>query len=153
MGRGAWWAAVRGVAQSRTRLSDWAQHTQQGKWEGKLNGGTSDRCAVIKRRLTRSSRVCKPGLQRHPVASRNGRALTSVSHWQETSTEKCSLLANLAMDVRAQQMEPLVHYSPCSWRCVKFILTAATRESSRPPDHVLTWHLCRKRRKVIRLSR
>ena len=39
------------------------------------------------------------------------------------------------MDVRAQQMEPLVHYSPCSWKCVKVILTAATRESSRPRDH------------------
>ena len=101
MGRGAWWAIVRGVAQSQTRLSDWAQHTQQGKWEEKLNGGTSDRCAVIKRRLTRSSRVCKPGLQRHPVASRNGPALTSGS-WQETSTEKCSLLANLAMSEQSR---------------------------------------------------
>ena len=102
-----------------------------------MNGGISDRCAIIKRRLTRSSWSlrAKVGLQRHPVASRNGHALTSVSHWQETSHRQCSLLANLAMDVRAQQMEPLVHYSPCSWKRVKFILRAATRESSRPPDH------------------
>lgn len=102
-----------------------------------MNGGISDRCAIIKRRLARSSwsLQAKVGLQRHPVASRNGHALTSVSHWQETSLRKCSLCANLAMDVRAQQMELLVQYSPCSWKCVKLILTAATWESSRPPDH------------------
>ena len=27
MDRGAWWAAVRGVTESRTRLNDQAQHT------------------------------------------------------------------------------------------------------------------------------
>lgn len=36
------------------------------------------------------------------------------------------------MDIRAQQMEPLVNDSPCSGRCMKDILMAATWVSSRP---------------------
>ena len=43
MDRGAWWAAVHGVAKSRTRLSDQAQHSsgrRAGKGVGDQRGAT-----------------------------------------------------------------------------------------------------------------
>ena len=34
MDRGAWWAAVRGIAKSQTRLSDYAQHGTETHFRG-----------------------------------------------------------------------------------------------------------------------
>ena len=49
MDRGAWWAMVRGVTESQTRLSDWKTNSTQGEetparnWEGKQEEKAADK--------------------------------------------------------------------------------------------------------------
>lgn len=49
------------------------------------------------------------------MSTRNGPTL-SLSHLWAASCENHSLLANLAVAVKAQQVEPLVNYSPNCWQ-------------------------------------